>query len=724
MTRLLRALARLSLIALLGTLPIGASAEADSAVTTETVQDGDADAAGDVVDRNDKPVEEFRVVGHHTVTATSSMTVPARNFELMPLESGGQMLEAVPNLITAQHTGGGKAEQYFIRGFDADHGTDLAVFFDGVPINLRSHAHGQGFLDLHFVTKETIASLEAHKGPYFPRYGDFATAAAIDYVVEDSFDESMVKLEGGSFDTFRAVGIVSPRTGPFDAAGSAEGFLSFEAYHTNGPFVNDEDLWRYSALARGNVDVSPDVALSGHLLGYYGTWNASGLIPQDLVYSGDLSRFGSLDPSEGGTTTRVQGKLQLDWAPSSDEHLLANAYLVYYDLELFSNFTYFLVNDDAFGDGIVQSDHSRIYTGGRVEYTRSLSSLFSPELLLGVEARYDHANVSLGTQTKRTPTGCQREGISDPLLCASDQVDQLSLEPYAGVSMLPLDWIRLDAGLRFAWFHFDGADQRTQTPVMASNDTLWLPKANLVLSPFAAEGILPSSIEALDALELFANFGIGYHSNDARAVFVDASAITLPTALGGEVGLRTRPIERIEIAIDYWWLNLEDEFVFVGDEGTTESAGATNRQGVELVATLDLFDWLYLRGDIAYTSARVVATNRPVPQAPRFIAKAATGVNYRGLAAEFGVRHLGDRYAVEDFYEPALSGYTVLDLGVRYVWRFLEVGLAVENLADTQWRSSEFYYESRPIQGGASAEDFHFTPGNPRNVRGWVTARF
>ncbi len=669
-------------------------------------------------------IEVFRIEGHRSITATSSMTVPAETFELMPLESGGQMLEAVPNLVTAQHTGGGKAEQYFIRGFDADHGTDLAVFFDGVPINLRSHAHGQGFIDLHFVTKETIAGLDAYKGPYFARYGDFATAAAVEFRPFDRIEESMVKFEGGSFETFRAVGIASPESGVFADDGPAQGFVSFEVYHTNGPFTNDEDLWRYSALARGSLDLTSDVQLSGHLLGYYATWDASGLIPEELVDAGDLDRFGSLDASEGGKTTRVQAKVQIDWTPSSDERLSANAYVVYYDLDLFSNFTYYFVNDDAFGDGIEQRDDGRIYTGGRIEYTRRFPTIADPEIRIGVETRYDHANVSLSTQTKRTPTGCQRGSLSDPAPCASSRIDQVSLEPYADVSLAPLDWIRLDLGLRFAWFHFDGVDELSGASAPVSNETLWLPKANLALSPFATEGLWPTRVTALDELEIFANFGIGYHSNDARAVFLDPGATTLPRALGGEVGLRTRPIDRVEIAIDYWWLNLEDEFVFVGDEGTTESAGATARQGVEFVATLNVLDWLYLRGDVGYTSARITATNRPVPQAPRFVAKASTGVRYRGFAAEFNVRHLGDRYASEASYEPKLSGYTVLDLGLRYVWRFLELGLAIENLADTRWRSSEFYYESRPTQGGASMEDFHFSPGNPRNVRGWVTTRF
>jgi len=680
-------------------------------------------------------VEEIRIEGRRPVTATSTLTISAQRFELMPLESGGQMLEAVPNLVTAQHTGGGKAEQYFIRGFDADHGTDLAVYFDGVPINLRSHAHGQGFLDLHFVTKETIGRLDAHKGPYFARYGDFATAAAIEYVPVDRFDESFVKIEGGEFATFRAVAGLSPRTGVFAEGGRARGFLSFEAYHTDGPFINDENLWRYSALARGEVDLAPDWKLSGHLLGYHATWNASGLIPERLVESGLLSRWGSLDPTEGGQSSRVQGKAQLEWRPSGDERLVANAYVAWYDLDLYSNFTYFLSNDDPvapFGDGIVQRDDGRIYAGGRVEYVRRVDFFADPQLRAGVEGRYDDVDVLLGTQTRRVATGCVEGNVpSGPAPCNFDHVSELSLEPYADVELQPLDWVRVDAGLRFAWFRFDVRDLVTGVAAPTTDETLWLPKANLVLSPFANGGVLPSDAEPLRALDLFANFGIGYHSNDARAVLAARTMPTgptppvLPEALGAEVGARTTFLDgRLEVAVDWWYLNLEDELVFVGDEGITESAGETDRNGVEIVATIRPVDWLYLRGDVGYTSARTVADDRPVPQAPRLTARATAGVDWRGFAAQLSVRHLGDRYASEAFFQPRLSDYTVLDLGARYRWDRFEVGLAVENLTDTDWRSSEFFYESRPTSGGLASEDFHFTPGNPLNVRAWLTARF
>ncbi len=663
-------------------------------------------------------VETIVVTATPLETATSMQTVPSEDFELRPLESGGQMLEAIPNVLTAQHTGGGKAEQYFLRGFDADHGTDLAVYFDGVPVNLRGHAHGQGFLDLHFVTPETIDRMDATKGPYDARYGDFATAAVIEYVPAIAFDRSQLRLSYGEFDTFRAVGVLSPRVGPFEAGGPARGFLSFEAYHTDGPFENDENLWRYSALARGEVDLSPELTLSGHLLGYYADWNASGLIPKDLVQDGTIDRFDSLDPSEGGDTTRVQGKLQLDWYPLPNGHLSANAYVSYYDFELFSNFTYFLVDDPpGSGDGIVQRDRDRVYAGGRVEYHHTPEAPFPIRLRGGFETRYDDARVVLADQTNRRVTDKTRD----------ESLETFSLEPYLEADAELLPWIVANAGLRFAWFRFDGRDQLAGRGLGSENETRWLPKLNLTLTPFSEVGPLPVDVDGIRNLALFANFGLGYHSNDGRAVLdpdPGTNGDALPRATGAEAGVRTRLWERVDVALAGWWLNLDDELVFVGDEGTTESAGETNRLGVEFAATVQILDWWYARGDVAYTSARLDDDDVPLAQAPRFIAKAATGVRYEGFAAELNLRHLGERYATDERPGPKLSDYTVLDFAARYRWGFLELGFAVENLTDTNWNSSEFFYESRPIENGTASEDFHFSPGNPRNVRAWITGYF
>ncbi len=682
---------------LLGLRPVPAGAEADEAPPPD-----------------EAPVEVIRVVSRQPTTATSTLTIPADHFELRPLESGGQMLEAVPNLLTAQHTGGGKAEQYFLRGFDADHGTDLLVYFDGVPVNLRSHAHGQGYIDLHFVTPETIDRLDAFKGPYFTRFGDFATAATVKYVPGLDFPESFVKFEAGQYDTLRAVGLVSPRTGPFAPSGPARGFASFEMYHTDGPFKNDEDLWRYSGLLRGEVDVTPDLKLSGHLLGYYADWDASGLLPKRLVRNSPLDRFDSLDPTEGGDTTRGQGKLQLDWYPSPEGHFMANAYVSYYDFELFSNFTYFL-DDPENGDGIVQRDKDRIYTGGRVEYVHRPRWGMPLQLRAGAESRYDDTRVFLGTQTRRRVTGTTSD----------DAIEQLSVEPYADFEVEPLPWVRVQGGVRFAWFRFDGRDKLAGQGRGSEVDSRWLPKANLRLTPFSDEGPLPVEWDGLRNLELFVNAGIGYHSNDARSVFEEDGQSPIPKATGFELGLQTRLLGRVDMALAGFYLNLDDELVFVGDEGTTESAGESNRLGVEFALTAWLLDWYYVRGDVAYTSAKLDDGNTPIQQAPRFVAKAATGVRIGGFSAELNLRHLGQRYATEEGPSPKLSDYTVLDFGARYRWRFLEVGGTIENITNVGWSSSEFFYESRPLPNSpASEEDRHFSPGNDRNVRAWVTAYF
>ena len=668
-----------------------------------------------------EPVEEILIVGSRT--ATSEVTVPAADFELRPLESGGQLIDSVPGALTAQHTGGGKAEQYFLRGFDADHGTDLAVYFDGVPVNLRSHAHGQGFLDLHFVIPETIAHLDVAKGPYSARFGDFATAAAIDFVPLERAEDSFVQVAGGEFETFRAVGVVSPRSGAFAGVDpDASALVSFEAYHTDGPFLNDEDLWRFSALARGDVRLSPALVVSGHLLGYAADWNASGLIPERLVDAGLLNRFGSLDATEGGDSRRAQGKVQVDWEPNGHGHLRANFYVSYYDLELFSNFTYAL-RDPLEGDGIAQFDE-RVYLGGRFEYHHILDLAVDASILAGLEWRYDDARVALATQSRR-------EILT---FTSDDDLSESSVGPYLELDLSPVDWVRFIGGLRFERLSIDLASRLPGVGGGTAEDHRWLPKANLVLSPFAATAPLASELPFLRDLDLFMNFGVGLHSNDARASLADGRILT--SATGAELGLRTPLSRSVSISLSGFWLELEDEFVFAGDEGTTEASGRTRRFGVEFAAHAHVTSWLYLRGDVAYTSSRFTANDEPVPQAPRFIGKGAVGVRYGSFAVELGLRHLGKRYASEDFNHPKLSSYTVLDLGARYRYGNVEIGLAVENLTDTPWRSSEFFYEScAPSEvgvipacpaggGGAGIGDFHFAPGNPRNVQAWLRYSF
>ncbi len=662
------------------------------------------------------PVDEIRVTSRPVLTATAPFPIGAEEFELRPLESGGQLLETVPGVLTAQHTGGGKAEQYFLRGFDADHGTDISVSFDGVPINLRGHAHGQGYLDLHFVPIDAIERLEVAKGPYSVRAGDFATAASIDYVTFHEVDRSSLSFEGGSWNTWRVAGVGSPEL-PFfgNSTGERNGLVAFEAYHTDGPLRDDEDLWRFSGLVRGDLDLSEDLRLSGHLLAYFGDWNASGLVPERQVESGALSRWGSLDSSEGGDSSRLQGKLQIEWEATDHARLVLSGYAVRYSLDLFSNFTYAL-GDPARGDGIVQRD-DRFYAGGHLAYEHVFDLGFPGTVRGGLDWRWDDSRVRLGTQTLRSETGT----------LGDDDVRELSLAPYLELTTRPLPWIRVEGGLRYERFDFD-VKSRIGGGDGEGDDAVWLPKANVVLSPFSSDGPLPSTTPELHDLELFLNSGIGFHSNDPRSGVGDERILS--RAKGAEIGIRTRVGGRADLAATVFWLSLEDELVFVGDAGTTDSSGPSRRLGVEIATRIDVTDWLTFRGDVAYTSAR--NAGGPIVQAPRFVGKASLVVERGGFRAELGARSLGERYATEASRSIRLSDYTVLDLGLRYRAGDWEVGLSVENLMDRDWRSSEFLYPScAPLEvgtslacptsgGGPGIEDRHFTPGNRRNLLVWI----
>ena len=665
------------------------------------------------------PVDEIRVTATPASTATAPLTVEAAEFELRPLESAGQLLETVPGVLTAQHTGGGKAEQYFLRGFDADHGTDLAVSFDGVPINLRGHAHGQGYLDLHFVPIDAVERVEVSKGPYSARAGDFATAGAIDFVTFHALPRARLRVEAGPWDTWRVGAVGFPESWHPDGPSRTRTLAAFEVAHTDGPLRNDEDLWRASALLRGDTELGGGWNASGHLLAYGADWNASGLVPERLVESDRLSRWGSLDPTEGGETSRLQGKFQLEWESAGHARLILNAYLVRYTLDLYSNFTYAL-GDPSDGDGIVQRD-DRFYGGGHVAYEHVLQIGIPSTLRGGVDWRVDDARVRLGRQSRQR----------DIATHSDDDVLVGSMAPYLEFTANPASWIRIEAGLRYEHIRFD-VESRLDDADGSGSDALWLPKANVVLSPFAETGPWPASMSALRSLELFLNAGTGFHSNDPRAGLTDERLLS--AARGAEIGLRTDLSERVEVAGSIFWLSLDDELLFVGDEGTTESSGGSRRLGLELATRVELTEWLSFRGDGSYTSARTSAGL--IPQAPRFVAKASLVFDRGPWRAELSARSLGERIATEDVPDIRLSDYTVLDFGLRYESDPWELGIRVENLTDREWRSSEFFYAScAPLEVGVAPacptsgarpgiNDRHFTPGNRRHVLVWLRRTF
>jgi len=664
-------------------------------------------------------------------TAASSSTVRSRDFELRPIDSPGEILRIVPGLVTAQHAGGGKADQILFRGFDVDHGTDLAIFVDDVlPVNMRSHGHGQGYADLHFVIPETIERAEVFKGPYFAEFGDFATAGAVNLVPLEYTPESYAKAEIGQFNTKRYVFVGSPRFAGFgDLEAPATALLAGEVMGTDGPFDSAQNMVRYLLNGRASARIGDDHRITLYGDYYNARWNASGQIPQRAVDDGQIDRFGFIDDSEGGSTGRMDGSIRHTWRPSSEQQWQSTLWVSRYELDLYSDFTYFL--DDPRGDGIQQKDTRNLFGFDSV-YRRSFEAVLPQSASVGVETRTDIAKVRLNKQFRRAVY----EQVRD------NDVTETSLALWVQDEIFLTDWARAVIGLRGEtfWFQVDSNLPADETQSEGNVvDSVLLPKANLILSPFSEEGPLPVDWEPLENLDVFLNFGEGYHSNDARFVTCNTGAAPepaeddpctrttpLPLALGWEVGLRTTALEeRLDVALSYFWLNLQQELVWVGDAGNTEPRPRSRRQGIELEARAQLLDWLSYDLDLAYSSAEFADTGWHVPQAPRLVA--STGITVRhpiGVAFDLRMRSLGRRYAQEDS-QTKLHGYAVADASLRYRWKNLEAFVAVQNLTNEKWRSAEYYYESRQdFEPPGGFLDFNFTPGNPRNVRGGVAVYF
>lgn len=663
-----------------------------------------------------QPTYEVQVRARRPVTSGSEFAVEGRAIELRRLDRPDRVLEVVPSLLTAQHAGGGKSNQYLVRGFDADHGTDFAFFVDGVPMNMRSHAHGQGFAEMHWLIPEAIARFDVSMGPYAVEYGDFATAGAVNLELFDRAPESYVKATAGPWQSVRTVGVYSPTTGVFAGEDPrATLFTAFEFNTGDGPFANEENLLQYKGLARLGARLGERTRLESWAAAYRGRWNASGQIPERYVGRPGVDRFDSADPSEGGDGSREIGLVRLVHDFDQNRGLTLTAWASHYTLDLDSNFTLFL-DDPVNGDGILQED-DRVYLGGSAIYRHAIDWTLPVVLSFGLDERSDFVVASLSKQRRRTRLERTR----------SDRIRQHSIAAFAQADVLLAPWARFVGGVRAEGFFFHVRNRKeSQTGAQAQGDVsedLYLPKANLILTPFAADGPLPTSFAPVRDLELFLNWGQGYHSNDARDVVENPQERVLPLAMGWEVGARAPFGEWLDLSVAYWWLNLQSEFVFVGDAGETEPRGRSKRHGIEVAARVTPLSWLY--ADLAVTYSQAEFTNGDaVPQAPRLIGKASLVATHpSGLSAELDLTALGRRYALED-RSVKLHGYAVFDFAVRYRRGPIEALIGVDNLLGSEWRSSEFYYESRLADEAAGALDFHFTPGFPRFFRAGLTWYF
>jgi outer membrane receptor protein involved in Fe transport len=705
---------------------------------------------------------EVVVESRQPVSAASSDDIAAETFALRPHATLQEILNNVPGLVVRQHQGGGKATQYLIRGFNADHGTDFLVTVDGLPVNLRSHAHGQGYADLNFVIPETIETLRLRKGPYFADLGDFGTAGALDLVTKSDFVEDFALAEGGAFDRMRFIAGVSPRLG------GVQTLLATQAYFSDGPFVHPERFARYNAFGKLTLAPHADAALSLAGVFYQADWDASGQIPQRLVSAGVLDRFGAIDPTEGGRTGRENVDLHYEWTPTAADTVSFQGWASRYELRLWSNFTFFqdtIFPDpqgttprfwegpggrvrDAFrtgppppgaaavpGDGIEQND-ARWLHGFRGGWERRFELLALPLATeIAAETRADDADVAVHRQVRRTRF----------FTVSRTRVVERSYGAWWRQDAVFTDWLRFEGGLRGDWFTFDVADrlprQRrdpsfTAVPLSGyADDGIVGPKANLVVTPEPRT-------------DVYLNFGRGFHSNDARAVVQAARAgddrfRPLVPALGYEVGARTRRLDdRLDVAAALWLLDLESEIVFCGDCGFIEreggagtsfaASGATRRWGIDFETRLRLTDWLVADYDLAWADPRF-ENGGAIPIAPTLFMNGGLTAAWRnGFSVALRVRYLDDRPADERRTIPA-RGYLLADVFLEYRWRNVDVGLDLLNLGDFDWQEAVFADTSctaREVRTGrcgnpaGPVEDVHFTPGDPFAVRGRLIVWF
>jgi outer membrane receptor protein involved in Fe transport len=684
----------------------------ETRLTTQTVAAASAET----------PAFEMVVTGRRPMTAASSFTVRDRDFLLRPRGRPADVLMVTPGLYVVQHAGGGKANQYFLRGFDADHGTDVALSVDGVPVNMVSHGHGQGYADLNWLIPEVVERIEVNKGPYFAEYGDFATAGAINLVTRRSFELSQISLGGGMFNTYRGLVVASPKL---------EGWhplVAAEFYGTDGPFQNGEDLQRYNIFAKLTREFSSRSSLSLALTSYGGGWRASGQIPLREVRAGRLDRFGTVDPTEGGNSQRHSVYATYRARPRDDSEVSVMAYLAAYRLAIYSNFTFFS-RDPVNGDQIEQTD-ARTLMGLRSSY-RFLERFqhISFDTTFGAQVRNDLIANALYYDRAR-------ERLTDVV---DTDIREGSLAVYGNEEITWSRWLRTIAGLRVDYFGFDVNDHLEDRTTLGTKTSgvrdaaLVSPKASAVLSP-------------LRELDFYLNFGMSYHSNDARGVVRGTDPVTpLTRAIGGEVGARTRLFDRLDLAAAFFVLNLDSEIVWVGDEGTTEARGPTRRLGGEVEARLKILPWLF--ADVDATLSRATFTENAgnanaVALAPTLVLSGGLSARHPdGYFGRLGVFHLGERAATEDRFLRA-QGFTRVDTTLGYRHERFELSLAVQNLLNTEWREAQFANASRlPLEtsvascpagtravedGGAfvGCEDLHFTPGAPINVQATATLFF
>lgn len=635
----------------------------------------------------------------YSTDAATEGTVTARQLANRPILRPAEVLESVPGLIVTQHSGDGKANQYFLRGFSLDHGTDFFTTIEGMPTNLPTHAHGQGYNDLNFLIPELISTVIYKKGPYYATEGDFASTGSAHIHYADSLPEAEASVTVGSFNQKRVLNANS-----FDLNGGKL-LYALEYFHNDGPWEHPEGYQRLNGVVSYAKEEGRD-SYKITAMAYKGDWDATNHVPLRAIDSGIIGTYGSLDPSDGGKTHRYS--LCGEYTHRDKNGVTsANAYVIDYGLDLFSNFTYYL-DHPVEGDQFEQKDARTIIGGnaGRVSVDTmfGLSSVQS----YGFQLRHDAIR---GVGLFNTQNRVVFNTIT------SDRVNETNAALYYQNELTLSDSIRMIAGIRGDLYRFDVTSDVNPADTAVKTASIASPKLSFIFTPWRDT-------------ELFLNGGYGFHSNDARGVTHAVDPATpLVRTKGGEFGVRTRAVDHLESSVALWMMDSDSELVFAGDTGGTEPTGPSRRMGIEWANYWTPTPWFILDADVAISRARYKDPSSSggayVPEAiEQTVSIGAAITDYEEYFGGLRLRYFGSRALMEDNSVRSKPSTLVNLKAGRHLTKHIDVSVDIYNLFDRKTYDIEYYYESKLASETTSVTDHMVHPGEPRSARLTLTYRY
>ncbi|NOU23759.1 MAG: TonB-dependent receptor, partial [Methyloglobulus sp.] len=689
--------------------------------------------------------------------SASQGNVGQAQLKYRPFTRPSEVLETVPGLIATQHSGEGKASQYFLRGFNLDHGTDFLTQMEGVPINELSHSHGQGWTDTNFLIPELVETLDYKKGSNYAENGDFSSTGSANIHYFKSLPENMLKFTGGSFDYYRGL------AAGFHKLGDGNVLAAFETVHNNGPWTVGNDYMKFNGVLRYSEE-HEDHGWSITGMAYKADWRSTDQIPQGAINSGLIGRFDALDPTDGGSSQRYS--LTGEWhRQDAESETKLMAYSIYNKLSLFSNFTF--LQDDPnvnlaqqnFGNPDPKNGCSNLFNGqGKVQFNPSIFNTCGDqfgqpddrwttgfkgthtffhklgdadsETTVGLQIRNDNIQNAL------TKTHAQHQLPGKDGITREDTIWVTSISPYAENKTRWTDWLRTSIGIRFDGFRFDVSKSTYDQNSGERYDGLVSPKLGLVFGPWAES-------------EFYLNGGLGYHSNDARGITTSIvpGSITKTNPLGdsvtratplvrtysAELGARTTWFKGLQSTLAIWWLDIDSELVFVGDAGTTAASDPSRRYGLEFANYYSPTDWLTFDADLSFSHTRF--RNNPdggsfVPNSVNTVIAAGATFHdvYGGFFGGPRLRFFGPRYLDQSGQHQSQSTLLVSATLGYEVNKNLSFTAEVFNIFNRNDANITYFYNSvyPNNNGGLTGQngDFHIHPVEPVSFRLGFTAKF